>query len=43
MTPPPEPSRPLTQKLLWFVALWLVGVGSVASVGYILRLWIKPH
>ena len=32
--------RPLAQRLLWFVALWLGGVGSVAIVAYGLRLWI---
>ncbi|MBN9041930.1 MAG: DUF2474 domain-containing protein [Rhizobiales bacterium] len=32
----------LTQRLLWFVLLWLGGVGSVAVVAYILRLWIAP-
>ncbi|HEX7882444.1 MAG TPA: DUF2474 domain-containing protein [Afipia sp.] len=40
---PPEPSRPLGQRLLWFAALWLLGTGSVATLAYILRLWIKPH
>jgi hypothetical protein len=33
---------PLTQRLLWFVVLWLGGVGSVAIVAYGLRLWIAP-
>jgi len=28
--------------LLWFVALWLGGVGTVALVAYGLRLWIAP-
>ena len=32
----------LTQRLLWFVLLWLGGVGSVAIVAYVLRLWIAP-
>ncbi len=35
--------RPLIEKLLWFVALWLFGVGTVAIVAYGLRLWIPPH
>ena len=35
----PRPS-PLAQRLLWFVALWLGGVGSVAIVAYGLRLWL---
>lgn len=35
------PQRPLAQRLLWFVALWAGGVGTVAIVGYGIRLWIK--
>jgi hypothetical protein len=35
-----QKSPPLTQRLLWFVVLWLGGVGSVAIVAYGLRLWI---
>jgi hypothetical protein len=35
--------RPLAQRLLWFVALWLLGTGTVAAVAYVLRLWIAPH
>jgi hypothetical protein len=33
---------PLRQRLLWFAALWLAGVGTVAIVAYGLRLWIAP-
>jgi hypothetical protein len=33
---------PLAQRLLWFVALWLGGVGTVAIIAYGLRLWIAP-
>lgn len=36
-----RPSLP--QRLLWFVALWLGGVGTVALMAYGLRLWIAPH
>ncbi len=32
--------QPLAQRLLWFAALWLGGVGSVAIVAYGLRLWL---
>ena len=32
--------RPLAQRLLWFAALWLGGVGSVAVIAYGLRLWL---
>jgi hypothetical protein len=34
--------RPLAQRLLWFVTLWLGGVGTVGIVAYGLRLWIAP-
>ncbi|HKU09220.1 MAG TPA: DUF2474 domain-containing protein [Bradyrhizobium sp.] len=36
------PQRPLPQRLLWFVALWLAGVGTVVLVSFLLRLWIAP-
>ena len=39
---PEQNQRPLAQRLLWFVALWLGGVGTVAIVAYGLRLWIAP-
>ncbi len=40
---PPDPGqRPLSQRLLWFVVLWLCGVGTVALVSFALRLWIAP-
>jgi hypothetical protein len=32
--------RPLAQRLLWFAGLWLGGVGSVALVAVMLRLWL---
>src|SRR5262249_38313683 len=34
--------RPLAQRLLWFVVLWLGGVGTVALISFCLRLWIAP-
>jgi hypothetical protein len=34
--------RPLMQRLLWFAALWLGGVGTVALISIGLRLWIAP-
>jgi hypothetical protein len=34
--------RPLRQRLLWFAALWLGGVGSVALVSLALRFWLMP-
>jgi hypothetical protein len=36
-----QPAPPLAQRLLWFAALWLAGVGSVALVAFILRLWLR--
>ena len=41
--PSPAPQSPLGRRLLWFVALWALGVGAVALVSFILRLWIAPH
>ncbi|MDI1264583.1 MAG: DUF2474 domain-containing protein [bacterium] len=37
----PDP-RPLWHRLLWFVALWLGGVGTVTLISWGLRLWIAP-
>jgi hypothetical protein len=37
----PNP-RPLAQRLLWFVVLWLGGVGTVTLISLLLRLWIAP-
>jgi hypothetical protein len=34
--------RPLAQRLLWFVGLWLGGVGTVLLISFCLRLWIAP-
>ena len=36
-----QPTTPLAHRLLWFTALWLAGVGSVAAVAFILRLWLR--
>jgi hypothetical protein len=36
------PQRPLAQRLLWFVALWLAGVGTVTLISFFLKLWIAP-
>ena len=40
--PSEQPPRPFSQRLLWFVLLWLGGVGTVALVSFILRLWLAP-
>ena len=39
---PYEAPRSLTRRLLWFVALWLGGVGSLGLVAFGLRLWLAP-
>jgi len=39
---PAKPQRPLTQRLLWFAALWLGSVGTVALISFALKLWIGP-
>ena len=36
------PERPLAHRLLWFVMLWLGGVGTVTLVSMALKLWIAP-
>ncbi|MDH2387033.1 DUF2474 domain-containing protein [Bradyrhizobium sp. CER78] len=41
MAPAPN-QRPLGRRLLWFVVLWLGGVGTVTLVSFALRLWIAP-
>lgn len=35
-----EPRRPLGRSLLWFAALWIGGLASVAAVAYALRALI---
>jgi len=40
--PPGSRQRPLSQRLVWFAALWLGGVGSVALLSFVLRLWLSP-
>lgn len=35
-----EPPASLARRLVWFVLLWLAGVGVVAVVAFILRFWI---
>jgi hypothetical protein len=34
--------RSLARRLLWFVILWLAGVGSLGLVAFGLRLWLAP-
>jgi len=40
LMPPNRNPRPLAQRLLWFAALWLGGVGTVALISLALRFWI---
>ena len=40
--PGQQKPRPLAQRLLWFAGLWLGGVGSVALLSFVLRLWLSP-
>ena len=41
--PEEQNPRPLKQRLLWFLALWLGGVGTVAVVAFASRLWLAPN
>jgi hypothetical protein len=36
-----QPTIRLARRLLWFAGLWLAGVGSVAIVAFILRIWLR--
>jgi hypothetical protein len=38
-----EHPHPLAKRLMWFAALWLGGVGTVALISFGLRLWIAPQ
>jgi hypothetical protein len=40
---PRQSQRPLAQRLLWFAALWLGGVGTVTALSLGLRLWLAPR
>ncbi|MFN3818796.1 DUF2474 domain-containing protein [Blastomonas sp.] len=33
-------ARPLTQKIGWMVAIWLMSVGVIGVVAYAIRWWI---
>ena len=35
-----EPKQPLGKRLLWFAAIWLASLISVAAVAYMLRALI---
>jgi hypothetical protein len=34
--------RPAMQRWLWFLALWLAGVGTVTAIGLVIRLFLRP-
>ncbi|WP_284421505.1 MULTISPECIES: DUF2474 family protein [unclassified Bradyrhizobium] len=36
-----EQPAPLAKRLAWFAGLWLAGVATVATVAFLLRLWMK--
>jgi hypothetical protein len=40
--PDQTPPR-LAKRLLWFAALWLAGVGSVALLSLVLHVWLSPR
>jgi hypothetical protein len=40
--PAQQKPPPLAQRLLWFAALWLGGVGTVTVLSFGLRLWLAP-
>jgi hypothetical protein len=42
MVPVEQKTGSTTQRLLWFVLLWLGGVATVALVAAVLRLWLHP-
>ena len=32
--------RPAVRRVLWFVALWALGVGTLAAVAMVIRLFL---
>lgn len=32
---------PAPRQFLWFVGLWAAGVGTVALVAYVIKLWLR--
>jgi len=35
-------SRPALRRWLWFVGLWLAGVGAVTAIGLVIRMFLHP-
>ena len=40
---PQQKARLLARRLLWFAALWLGGVVTVAVISLGLKLWLVPE
>jgi hypothetical protein len=40
---PERGPRPLAQKLMWFLALWLMDVGAVALLSLLMHIWLAPN
>lgn len=34
--------NPVGKRLIWFLALWLAGVGAVTLVGLAIRMFLQP-
>ena len=32
----------MTRRLIWFAILWAGGVGAVAAVAFVIRLFLNP-
>lgn len=32
---------PAPRQWLWFIGLWAAGVGAVALVAFVIRLWLR--
>ena len=32
---------PAPRQWLWFIGLWVAGVGATALVGYAIKIWLK--
>lgn len=36
-----SPRRTTASRLVWFVALWLLGVGATGVIALVIRTWLK--
>ena len=41
MVAPPEPERPLWQRLAWMAGIWLASVTTLGAVAILIRFWLK--